>query len=357
MRVNFQNLSSILVATFLMISSVNYAASAENIKRLFIVHSYEDGHICGQPQHEGALKALAEAGWQKGENLEVGVYHMDTKRKNNTPELIDRQAARALDEIEKFNPDVVLTVDDNAFRKIALPASGSSINYVFSGLNGQPETYDGQNRFMKNRSEPGENITGVYEKLYIREAIQVLSNIHDLETVMMLGDQSPTGKAISKQVELELLPNPNLKALPCKTVQRTIESWEDFTSTIKSINEDPEIGAFYLGTLLLKDKRGKTYTAPDIIEYTILHSKKPAIGLNYAFIKLGLYGGATVDFFAMGQLAGKKIARIFAGEKTGSLSIDDAPRVALVFNLERAEKLGMVVPPDVLMAADEVFRK
>mgnify|MGYP001823044924 CR=1 FL=1 len=345
------------VGLFFMFNWEAEATSAPNSKRLFIVHSYEDGHICGQPQHDGALEVIKEAGWQPGDNLEVAVYHMDTKRRNNTNDLIDKQARIAQEEIDKFKPDVVLTLDDNAFRTIALPNSGSSTQYVFSGLNGQPEMYDKKNKFMHNRSIPGGNITGVYEKLYIREAIQVLSNMHEINTILFLGDNSPTGQAISKQVELELLPGQNLQQLPCKTQQLTVDSWESFVASVQAINEHLDIGAFYLGTLLLKDAKGQTYTAPYIIEYTLLHAKKPAIGLNYAFIKLGLYGGATVDFYAMGQLAGEKIVKVFNGQKAGSSPIEDAPRVAFVFNLKRAEQLGMVIPVDILMAADEVFRK
>lgn len=341
-----------------LILAVGFAvSSAGNKKRVFIIHSYENGHICGKPQHDGAIKALREAGWFMGKNLEVGVYYMDTKRKNNTPDLIMEQAKLAREAMDRFHPDVVLTLDDNAFRTISLPSAGKSGNFVFSGMNGQPETYNLSAEFMENRAMPGGNITGVYEKLYIREAINVLSTMHNIKTILFLGDLSPTGKAITRQVELELLPDSTLPPLPYVVKQKTMHSWEDFVETINHINDDSEIGAFYLGTLLLKDTNGKTYTAPDIINYAIAHAKKPAIGLNYAFIKLGLYGGATVDFFAMGQLAGKKVAKILNGAKPGDVPIEDAPRVALVFNLARAETLGMVIPPDILMAADEVFRK
>lgn len=85
-------------------------------KKLFIVHSYEQGHICGQPQHEGAIKALSESGWNVGENLDIAAYYMDTKRKNNTPALIKKQGGKAVLEIKKFSPDVILTLDDNAFK-------------------------------------------------------------------------------------------------------------------------------------------------------------------------------------------------------------------------------------------------
>lgn len=326
-------------------------------KRLFIVHSYEEGHICGQPQHDGAIKALEEAGFSIGQDVVLGTYFMDTKRKNNTPALIEEQAGKAKEAISGFKPDVVLTLDDNAFRTLALPAAGDATAYVFSGLNGQPEKYNEKNRFMVSRKNPAGNITGVYEKLYIREAIRVLSTMHDLDKVLILDDTSPTGMAIAKQVELELFQDNDSQPLAGTLEQRTITSWEEYTKVIDEINNDKEIGAFYLGTLLLHDSSGKVYAATDIINYTLENAKKPAIGLNYAFIKLGLYGGATVDFFAMGHLAGQKVANILRGHPPGAMPIEDAPRVALVFNLKRAGALGMDIPPDILMAADEVFNK
>jgi ABC-type uncharacterized transport system substrate-binding protein len=47
--------------------------------------------------------------------------------------------------------------------------------------------------------------------------------------------------------------------------------------------------------------------------------------------------------------------RILQGEKPGDIPIEDARRYALVFNLDRARELGIQIPPDVLLAADEVI--
>ena len=329
------------------------------IKKLFIVHSYEKGHICGQPQHDGALEGLARSGWIVGENLDVRAYHMDTKRVNNTPALIKHQAELAMQEIERFQPDAVLTLDDNAFKTIALSPSMSDRSFIFSGMNGQPEEYNTKLAFMNSREHPGGMVTGVYEKLHVREAVRVMSIMHGVKEILILVDQSPTGKAIARQVDIELsLPERISNRTPAYQVtRRIIRSWEEFQEVIAQADSDPDIGAIYLGTLLLRDEGGQTYTAEEIIDYYVAHSRKPAIGLNYAFIKQGLYGGATVDFFAMGRLAGKKVARILSGTKPGELPIEDAPRIALVFNLERAEAIGLEIPPDILMAADEVFRK
>lgn len=331
--------------------------STVTTKRLLIVHSYEKGHICGQPQHDGAIAVLANAGWKVGKNLKTTNYFMDTKRKNNTPALIAEQAQRALAEIKSFRPDIVLTLDDNAFRTVGLALVDQPIQIVFSGMNGQPEDYNKIKKFMTSRQLPGHNITGVYEKLHIRQAIRVLSTMHDLKGVRILSDFSPTGQAIAKQVELELRPGQDEDPITCRIDHRTLTSWEAYQQEISTINADPKIGAFYLGTLLLKDAAGQTYIAPEIINYAIGHARKPAIGLNYAFIKMGLYGGASVDFFAMGYQSGQMIAAILNGADAGQLPIEDANRVALVFNLSRAAALGIDIPNDILMAADEVFSK
>ena len=343
---------------FCMTAARGFAGPAAGIeKKAFIVHSYEKNHVCGQPQHDGIVRALKDAGWDTAQNLDLAVHYMDTKRKNNTPELMEKQARIVGKKIKAFNPDLVVTLDDNAFRTVALPMAEGRMDIVFSGMNGQPENYNRTRRFMADRERPGHNITGVYEKLHIREAIKVLSNLLDIRKVLILDDLSPTGKAIARQVRLELDSDQSGAPLPCETVNRTIHSWEEYRDVIEMINRNPEIDSFYLGTLLLKDSDGNTHTAPDIIDYTIKHAEKPAIGLNYAFIKMGLYGGASVDFFEMGYQAGEKAAAILNGSDPGTLPIEDAKRVALVFNLSRARELGLEIPKDILLAADEVFRK
>lgn len=339
---------------FLLSLYLSSAAGAAEAKRVFIVHSYGADDICGQPQHDGVVQALQEAGYRQGENLDMGVYYMDTKRTNNTPELIAGEGQRARQAAEAFRSDVLVTLDDTAFHTVALPLAGRDQVAVFSGMNEQPENYNAEMQFMADRQTPGGNVTGVYEKLYVRDAIKVLAKILPLKKILFLVDLSPTGKAVKGQIDLELQP---AEGLPAAVEQKTIHNWEEFCETVTAINRDPAISAFYLGTLLLRDKKGHTYTVPEMIGYIIDHATKPAMGLNYAFTKLGLFGGATVDFQAMGHLAGRKVVQILDGAAPGSLPIEDAPRVALVFNTRRLKSLGIELPEDILLAADEVFEK
>lgn len=329
-------------------------ALAEKNKRVVIVHSYEKDHPCGQPQHDGAVSAMAMAGWEKGKNLDIETLYMETKIKNNTPELIQRQAEKALAKIREISPDLVITLDDNAFRTIGLELARTDLPVVFSGINVQPETYNKTRPFMKNREKPGYNITGVYEKLHIREAVTVLSNMLDFDTLVVLEDLSPTGRAISDQIKLETSPS-SWKSPPCTIQSRTLNSWEEFKNAIEIINQDARIDAFYLGATLLKDQCGKAYSAGDIVDYTIKHARKPSLAINYAFTRMGLFGGASIDFYSMGIQAGEKAGEILIGTPPGVIPIEDAHRIALVFNLSRAEALGIKIPKDILLSADEVY--
>ncbi len=348
-------LFSFLLTSLSLCICTNRAQASGSPKKVFILQSYELGQICGHPQYEGAVAALNQAGWRQGLNIEFATYCMDTKVTNNTPELIEQQAAIALKIIASFKPDVLITIDDNAFRSVALPLVDSGLPIVFSGLNIQPEDYNRQQPFMKSRQRPGGNVTGVYEKLHVLEAVRVISKIISVPKIRFLSDTSPIGKAVAHQIDLELLTdNPGLRP-PALVDFQVIDTWEGYQRAIEKINSDPDIGAFYLGALLLSDKTGRVYSAPDIIKWTLVNSRKPAIGINYDFIRLGLLGGATVDFFAMGQQAGRLAVAILQGKPAGTLPIEDAQRMGLVFNLKRASDLGIEIPSDILLAADEVF--
>lgn len=338
----------------LLINSNNLIAetSSDLTHRVFILHSYEVNHVCGQPQHDGIIEALKKAGFREKENLEIRTFFMDTKRKNNTPELMEKQACLALKEIRTFKPHVLVVLDDNAFRTVALKLVDSQLPIIFSGMNGQPEDYNKMKLFMESRKHPGHNITGVYEKLHILNAIKVHSKLFPgLKKIMFFVDPSPTGRAIQKQIMIEI-GNENI---PYSWGIKMVMSWEEYKKEILSANQNFEISVIYPVALLLKDNKGKTYTAPEIFAWTIKNSKKPEIPVNYAFTRMGLFGGAAVDFYAMGSQAGRMVVKILNGEYARALPIEEARKYALVFNLRRAKQLGIEIPPDIIMAADEVI--
>ncbi len=343
--------STILFSFLLSVIFTLNNALADDKKRIFILHSYEITHVCGKPQSQGVQNALLKAGYGV-DDLLFESYAMDTKKTNNTAELIHQQAVIALDKINKFKPDILVTLDDNAFRTVALELVDTDIQIVFSGMNNIPERYNKVARWLENIDAPGHNITGVYEKIHFSTAVKVQKNIQPgLKKIRIISDNSPTGKALIRQVKIEIKNEP----IPAEADFFITDSWEEYQQKILESNES-DVDTLYPIALRLTDKNGQTYTATKILSWTGKNSKIPSIPLNFAFVKLGLLGGAGVDFESMGYQAGEIAAKILAGKPAGEIPVEDAKRYALVFNVNRAKALGIQIPSDILLAADEVYQ-
>ena len=330
-------------------------AQSQPAKRVFIVHSYEKGHVCGEPQAEGILDALNAAGWTANRNLTVRTYYMDTYRTNAAPEAMAREGKSALDEISAFKPDIVFVLDDPAARFVMVPLVGrTDLSVVFSGMNGQPEMYSEMKKFLDTRAKPGGNVTGVYETLYVAQSLKVMAQaVPGLRSgkVVMITDQSPTGNALTKQFDLELKDQTDVK-----WEARRVKDWAEYMKLIQELNGDESVKAIYPVALTLPVEGGGRYAAAQIYDWTINNSKKPEMAINYFFARMGLFGGAVINFGSMGKLAGQKGAKVLGGTKAGELPIEDAPDYAIVFNVKRASDLGIQIPPRVLSAANAVYR-
>src|SRR5471030_2196813 len=167
---------AVLAAAVVPLTTIAAMAQSQPAKRIYIVQSYEKGHVCGEPQAEGILGALAAAGWEVGRNLTVQSYYMDTYRTNAAPEAMKAEGQKALAEIAEFKPDIVFVLDDAAVRQVMLPLIGrTDLSIVFSGMNGQPEIYNEPKHYLDSWARPGGNVTGVYEKLYAAQSLKVMA--------------------------------------------------------------------------------------------------------------------------------------------------------------------------------------
>jgi hypothetical protein len=122
------------------------------------------------------------------------------------------------------------------------------------------------------------------------------------------------------------------------------------------LNDDPEVKAIYPVALSLPVDGGGRYAAAQIYDWTLAHSRKPEMAINYFFARMGLFGGAVENFGAMGRLAGQKAVKILNGTSAGDLPIEDGPESAIVFNVKRAKDLGIEIPARVLAAANAVYK-
>lgn len=297
------------------------------------------------------MKAQEARGFKAGDTLKVEQIFMDTLRIYTSTEQIEERGRMALEQITAFHPDLVITIDDNAARTVMLPLAGTAIPVVFSGMNRQPEYYDQTRNYMENREKPGGNVTGVYEKLHIAKALEVIHTITGRHKVAVILDLSPTGEAVRVQIEKEMAQVSSPVALEFHQTG----NFDKFKQIILAVNNDPDIGAIYPVLTTMKSVDDKNIATRELLTWLLTNSKKPEMAINHSVSQMGFFGGAAVDFKSMGEQVGHKAAAILSGTRAGDIPIDDAGGQSLIFNLERARQLGITIPMDILSAADTLY--
>ncbi|ANY84141.1 hypothetical protein BB934_38500 (plasmid) [Microvirga ossetica] len=81
----------------------------------------------------------------------------------------------------------------------------------------------------------------------------------------------------------------------------------------------------------------------------------PTMALELDIVRRGALAGYGLNYGELGRLAAKFVQRILAGDRPGDLPIEDISVPALGINLKTARAIGIEVPRDILVRADEVI--
>lgn len=130
------------------------------VKKCLYVSSYHEGDAWSDAIETSIRKTLDG-------HCELRKFDMDTKR-NFSPEAIFEKTNTIINTIEDWQPDVVITSDDNAAKYLITPHyKNDATPFVFSGVNWTIDEY----------GFPYENVTGIVEvapiKTMFREAVTI----------------------------------------------------------------------------------------------------------------------------------------------------------------------------------------
>jgi putative ABC transport system substrate-binding protein len=195
-------------------------------------------------------------------------------------------------------------------------------------------------------NRPGGNVTGVTN----------LSSVLFLKKLELLRELAPRAGVIGVLFNPE---NPNTERR-LTDLQEAARSIGQQVTVLKAKREDDFAPVFatavqqHIGGLLISDDNFFGGRAEQLAALAMAHAL-PTIFGNRQFVPAGglvSYGTAPGQVFP--QIGGY-VGRILKGEKPADLPVLQPTKFELVINLTTAKALGIVVPPGLLVSADEVI--
>jgi ABC-type uncharacterized transport system substrate-binding protein len=122
------------------------------------------------------------------ESIQLESFFLDSKR-NPSPETIKQNVEFALEQIEHFNPDLIIASDDDAVKYLVVPHfKGREIPVVFCGVNWSAKQY----------GLPAQNVTGMLEVLPLRENLAQIKKFNPEAVKMLILSENSTSEQNNK---------------------------------------------------------------------------------------------------------------------------------------------------------------
>jgi len=307
----------------LMLSPVIHA---DNFKVL-VVMSYEQDNPWCREIKAGIDSVLADTS-------EITYLYMNTKIDLEGGENRAREAYALYQRIE---PDGVITADDNAQRMFVLPYLGEDVKtpVMFCGVNVEPEQY----------GYPTPNVSGILERGHIRESVAFAKQLDpSISTVAFLAKESPSGRALFKQVENEL------DTYSIKATFALVKSTEDIVSTAKQrLVESDAIYVDSLEGVLGHD--GDPISNRKAIGVLSSNFDKPIVGANRYHVEQGALCAVVKTGQEQGRTAAQMLIKAMQGTPVAELPVTRNFKGERVINVEVMKRLNIKPRPVVLLGA------
>jgi len=324
---------ALLLAFLALFLFYTCSSGAENKKKILLIHSYHPEYPWVAEITEGVKNAL------KDENVELRIFYMDTKRRTSDEWKVNAgQNARR--EIDVWEPDAVITADDNAQIFVAQYYCGRSPFFVFCGLNGDPAEY----------CMPCTNITGIIERPHYEESLKYASTfVKNIRKIAVLSDTCTTSRgALDYMSRIDL----GQKVLG----YHLIDDFEVWKERSEEYNMDADAICVYMyHTLKELPSNDESMYPPAVMKWSVENLDIPIIG----FFDFAIEDGALCGVVESGQEHGYKSAKIalalVKGESIDKYPVSRAVEGIKMLNLKTAKRLGINITQEMKRSADKII--
>jgi putative tryptophan/tyrosine transport system substrate-binding protein len=109
-----------------------------------------------------------------------------------------------------------------------------------------------------------------------------------------------------------------------------------------------------VGEALLLPPEASLIAATEQFADQAIKEKLPAVGPNVQTVKRGLLAAYSSNYYSLGQQGAKLVDKILRGARPTDLPIEQPYKLELVVNLRTAKAIGVKVPRETLLRADEI---
>jgi ABC-type uncharacterized transport system substrate-binding protein len=306
------------------------AQQSERIRRIAVLMGAGDNPQ-GQSWIAGFQQRLAELGWLDGRNVQVDVHWGGADM-----DYIRRTAA----ELARSKPDVIVPYATRVLN--AVREETRDIPVVFLATS-DPVGLG----FVQSLAHPGGNLTGfmLYEVSVAGKLVQLLKDIapHVSRVALLASPDNLTATTGFWKSIQEVS-----KAVGLDPTYFPVRSAADIEAAIADFARESN-GGIVLPTDVT------TITHRDVIIALAARHQLPTIYSFRADVRRGglmCYGPDTGDLF---RRAASYIDRILKGERPADLPVQAPTKFELAINMKTANALGLNVPTQMQLTADEVI--
>ena len=299
--------------------------------KILVVMSYEEENPWCIQIKEGIDSVLA------GDST-IKYFYMDTK-KNFEGGV--RKAQEAFELYKRIRPDGVIAADDNAQSMFVIPYLKDKVKtpVMFCAVDEKPEKY----------GYPASNVSGILERNFISESIAFAKQlVPSINTVGFLAKDSPSGRAILNQVEIEsgtyLAKFAGFKLV--KTIKETRAVLAEYKKTSDAL--------FITSTNGILDPDGKPLDNEQVTRTVAKFYKKPLIGANNFHVRYGVLCAVVKSGNAQGRISAEMLLKALKGTPIKHIPITENKYGKRMLNVTVMKELGIRPKRRVLVGTELV---
>jgi putative ABC transport system substrate-binding protein len=280
---------------------------------------------------EGFKKKMSDVGYVEEKNIKYDFHNAKG----------DVDALKKLAEkIVRDVPDLIVTSSTTATVPVAKLTEGTHIPVVFLSA-GNPL------KLVKSYSSSGNNLTGISSSVLelTEKRLELFKGLSStIRRVIFL-----TNRKATNYEEYLVATRGAAQRMGFTLVEVEIQA-----TNVDEVSKQSALVTRKSGEALFVPPDIAFVGATESIAQWAVKEKLPAIGPNVQTVRRGLLAAYSSDYYSLGQQGALLVDKILRGAKPADLPIEQPHKLQLVINLKSAKAIGIKLPKEILLQADEL---